>query len=216
LKRAGLGWAVREPPNAEPPNHRAPHPNTLSGRATALQGTLTLGTGGAEASLASAVGCGFEKLHLREERGCGPHEDKLGDPGSLLYQKGLLAIVVDQGYHYLAAVARVDEAWCVDEGDAMPHRQPAAREHEPRVALGNGDRDSRPHHRPSTRRERHFFHRAQIIAGIPGMRPNGRLGAGYEAPKGYAQREILVHPQNGSTGRLQATGFRHQIGLCLA
>ena len=98
----------------------------------------------------------------------------------------------------------------------MSHREPAAREHEPRIALGDGDRDTGPHQRPGPRRKLYFLHRAQIIAGIPGVRPNGRLSPGYEASKRYAQREILVHPQNGSTGRLQATGFRHQVGLCLA
>jgi hypothetical protein len=54
------------------------------------------------------------------------------------------------------------------------------------------------------------------VAGIPGVRPTGRLSLGYEAPKGYARREILAHPQNGSTGRLQASGCRHQVGLCIA
>ena len=80
-----------------------------------------LGPGGTKPAFAAAVGCGFQKFYFREERGGGPHEDELGYPGSLLYQKGVLAIVVDEGHPYLAAVAGVDEPWCVDEGDAMPH-----------------------------------------------------------------------------------------------
>jgi hypothetical protein len=80
-----------------------------------------LGPGGTKPAFAATVGRGVEKFHFREVRGGGPHEDELGDPDFLLYQKGLLAIVVDEGYPYRAAVARVDEPWCVDEGDAMPH-----------------------------------------------------------------------------------------------
>ena len=116
-----------------------------------------LGPGGTKPTFAATVGCGFQKFYFREERGGGPHEDELGDPGSLLYQKGALAIVVDEGHPYLAAVAGVDEPWCVDEGDPMPHREPAAREHEPRIALRDGDRDSGPHQRPSPRRKLYFL-----------------------------------------------------------
>jgi hypothetical protein len=94
--------------------------------------------------------------------------------------------VVDEGHPYLAAIAGVDEPWCVDEGDAMLRGEPAAREHEPRIALRDGDRDPGPYQRPRPRRKLYFLHRAQIVAGIPGMRPNGRLSPGYEAPKRYA------------------------------
>jgi hypothetical protein len=181
-----LGWAVREPPNDEPTYHCAPHSNTLSGQATASQRNLTSGPGRAKPAFAAAVGCGFQELYLRKERGGGPHENELGDPGSLLYQKGLLAVVVDEGHPYLAAVAGVDEPWCVDEGDPMSHREPAAREHQPRVALGYGDRDPGRHQSASTWRKLYFFHRAQIVAGIPDVRPNGRLSPGYETTKGYA------------------------------
>ena len=128
----------------------------------------------------------LQELHLREERGGGPHEDELGDPGSLLYQKGLLAVVVYEGNPYLAAVARVYEPWCVDEGDPMPHREPAARKHEPRITLRDGDRDPGPHQRPCPRRELYFLHRSQIVPGIPGMRPLGHLGPGNETAKRYA------------------------------
>ena len=145
-----------------------------------------LGPGGTKAAFAAAVGRGVEKFHFREERGGGPHEDELGDPGSLLHQKGLLAIVVDEGYPYLAAVARVDEPWRVDQGDPMSHRESAAREHEPRIALRDGDRDPGPNQRPSPRRKLYFLHRSQIVTGIPGMRPNGRLSPGNETAKRYA------------------------------
>jgi hypothetical protein len=40
------------------------------------------------------------------------------------------------------------------------------------------------------------------------MRPTGRLSPGFVAAKRYAQREILVHPQNGST-----VGIRLQVVL---
>src|SRR5918997_5703045 len=114
--------AVREPPNDEPPDHRAPHPNTLSGQTAAWRVNLALGPRGAKPAFATTVGCRFQELHLGEERrGC-PHEDELGDPGSLLYQEGLLAVVVDEGNEYLAPVAGVDEPRRVDEGDAMLYR----------------------------------------------------------------------------------------------
>jgi hypothetical protein len=169
-----------------------------------------LGPGGAKPAFAATVGCGVQELHLRKVRGGGRHEDELGDPGSPLYQKGLLEIVVYEGHLYLAAVAGVDEPRRVDEGDPMSHREPAARKHQARIALRDGDRDPGPHQRPSTRRKLYLLHRAQIVAGITGMRPTGRLGLGYEAPKRYGRREILAHPQNGSIAgfRLQASGLR--------
>jgi len=166
-----------------------------------------LGPGGAEARFPTAIGCGFEKLHLREQRRRGPHEDELGDPGSLLDEKRFPAVVVYEGDLDLPPVARVDKAGRVDEGDSMPHREPAARKHEPRKTLRNGDRDPGPHLRPSPRRKLHFLYRTQVVTGIPGMRPFRYGRPGNESAKRYVQREILAHPQNGSIGgiRLQRT-----------
>ena len=95
----------------------------------------------------------------------------------------------------------------------MPHREPAARKDEPRIPLRDGDGDPGPHQCPSTRRKLGLLHGTQVITSIPGMRPDGRLSPRYEAPKRYVQREILAHPQNGSTGgiRLQASGKGYAV-----
>ena len=95
----------------------------------------------------------------------------------------------------------------------MPHREPAARKHEPRITLWNSDRDSGPHQHPGARSKLRLLDRPEIVTSIPGMRPLRHRSIGNETSKGYVQREVQAHPQDGSTGgiKLQVRALLHVI-----
>src|SRR5215212_7823136 len=167
-----------------------------------------LGPGGAEAAFPAAVARHLEELNLAEDR-CGrPQEDELRDPGPGLDPEGLPAVVVYEGDLDLTAVARVYEARRVDEGDPMPHREAAARKHEPRITLRYSYRDPGPHQRPGARRQVHLLDRTKIIASIPRMGPLRHYRRRDEAAKRDLQRTLGAHRGNGSIGgfMLQAAG----------
>src|SRR5688500_4073788 len=90
----------------------------------------------------------------------------------------------------------------------MPHSEAAAREHEPSVTFGNGDRDPDPNQSPGSRRQIHPLDRTQIVARIPRMGALGHPRLGDETAKRDLKRTFGAHPENGSTGRFQASGWR--------
>ena len=74
---------------------------------------------------------------------------------------------VDEQHLELVAVPGVDETGRVQQRDAVPQREPAARLHEAGVPDGDGDRDARRHERPAAaRRERRILASAQVGAGV--------------------------------------------------
>jgi hypothetical protein len=88
----------------------------------------------------------------------------------------------------------------------MPHREAASREHKPSVTLRDSDRDPCPHQSPGSRRQIQPLDRTQIIARIPDMGALGHPRLGDETAKRDLKRTLGAHPENGSTGRFQATG----------
>src|SRR5262249_10810080 len=82
-----------------------------------------------------------------------------------------LAAVVDQEHLELAAIAGVDEARCVEHGDALLHGEARARQHEPGVARRDGDGEPRRHETSLARLEARAFRCAQVEARVawPGV-----------------------------------------------
>src|SRR3712207_3572721 len=103
-----------------------------------------LGSGGAEAPLSPAIRALFEVLDLHKSGVRSPDEDELGDPHAGLYPEGPLGVVVDEQDPYLSPVPGVYEPRGVDEGDAVLYREPAPRQHEPRVPGRQSERDPGP------------------------------------------------------------------------
>src|SRR5262249_19620564 len=68
--------------------------------------------------------------------------DQLRDAIAPLDGVRLVRIGVDQDDPHLVAVAGVDQARRVEAGDAVTQREPAAWQHEPGEAVGDGDRDA--------------------------------------------------------------------------
>ena len=66
---------------------------------------------------------------------------------------GSLGIGVEQQHPHLAAVARVDQAGGVDQGDAVAGGEPGARQDEAGVAIGDLERDAGAHRGPLARAE---------------------------------------------------------------
>src|SRR5918993_397339 len=125
---------------------------------------------GSETALPAPVGAWgeipFEKGGVRR-----PHEDELGDPHPPLDPEGLAAVVVYERYPDLPAVPGVYEPRRVDQRNPMPCREPAPRQHEPRVPVGHGDRYTGPDHGPLPRRQHRPLGGDEVVARIPRMGP---------------------------------------------
>jgi hypothetical protein len=125
----------------------------------------------AEAALA-ARGVG-QPLLLDQARVRHRQDDQLGDALAALDADGL-GTVVDEQHLELAAVARVDETRCVEHGYALLHRQARARQHEPRVALGDGDGEPGGDEPPLARLERHGLRGAKVEPRVTRVRVGGQ------------------------------------------
>jgi hypothetical protein len=65
-----------------------------------------------------------ERIHLDEDRLGHPLDDQLSDPVAAPHLERLASVEVDEVDEDLAAVARVDRAGRVDDGDPMARGHP--------------------------------------------------------------------------------------------
>ena len=89
-----------------------------------------------------------------------------------LDRERVLAVGVEQDHPHLAAVARVDHARCVDGREAVPEREPRARDDETGVALRDLDREARADDGPLAGADRDRLARAQIEARVAARGPS--------------------------------------------
>ena len=99
----------------------------------------------AYATIGLAKGCGVIDFFPTDRRHT--HDDQLGDPVPAFDEEGFRGIGVEQRHHDLAAVAAVDQPWCVHDSHSVAGRKSTAREHEPaesdRQSEGEPDRNDR-------------------------------------------------------------------------
>src|SRR5436190_10987220 len=90
----------------------------------------------------------------------------MSDPHAGLDDEGLSAVCVQQHDTNLAAITRVDQTRCIDDGDPVLRGQPRARLDESCVPLRNRHGESRADDRPLPRLELDVLARGEIEAGI--------------------------------------------------
>jgi hypothetical protein len=125
-------------------------------------------------------------------------DDELRDPVPDVELDLLGRVEVHDRADHLAAVARIDQARRVREGEPTPGREPAPREHEARVALRDRDGDSGRDHRALPRRDHRVGGGPQVKAGVPGVLRGGELGLGAEPAEPH------LHGQ-GSSGSISSS-----------
>jgi len=100
---------------------------------------------------ASRTALGRFKPVDRQETGLFyPAYQQLGDAVPAVYLVRRNGVCVHKYDRDLAAVTRVDQTWRVEAADPVPGGEPASRENEAGVALGDGERDPRRDRRPPT------------------------------------------------------------------
>src|SRR2546425_7711525 len=151
---SGSTWTTRPARSAPGPRIRCnPLPRVCSPRRTRSRRASAAVAAPAERPAGSAPGRpessgpALARGQLADLCQVGPLDaldHELGD--ALPAGEGLRArIVVDEQYLDLAAVAGVDEPGRVEHRHPVPEREPRARQHEARIAAGNGARDPRRH-----------------------------------------------------------------------
>lgn len=111
--------------------------------------------------------------------------DELGDAVTAKHLEGFAGVGVDEHDPQLVAVAAVDEPGRVQARDAVAQREPAARQHEARVAVRQRKSDPGRHQRPPTARRKHgAIARNQVAPGIAWVRVRRQRQVGIETHDG--------------------------------
>jgi len=105
-----------------------------------------------------------------------PHEDELGNPHACHNLEPLFAVVVYERDHELSAIAGIYEPGRVHERDPVTGREPAPREDEARVSVGDGDRYPRTDDGPPARLQYGRLGGSQVVASVPGVGAGQRSG----------------------------------------
>ncbi len=127
-------------------------------------------------------------LHEFEGGLLDPDQHQLGDPVTPPHLVVVLGVVVHQHDVQLAAVAGVDQAGRIETGDAVAHRQAAAREHQAGVPRRDGHRHPRRHRGPSTPAGQQGVGPGdQVGTGVPPAGVAGHRQVGIELMQGHAQ-----------------------------
>ena len=141
---------------------------------------------GAGVAEAAAAPVARELVDLDEQRLLDPLDDELRDALAPQDPVLVVGIRVQQDDLHLVAVAGVDEARRVGDGQAVPQDQAAAGEHETGVPLGDGHRQPGRHQRPAAGRGHDRIlpgHQVETGVARPGVR---RAGAGRGRGAGQA------------------------------
>jgi len=118
----------------------------------------------------------LEAVHCHETGLLHPTDHQLGDPISPVDLVGRRGIRVHQYDRNIAAITRVDQARRIEAGDAVAGGEPAARQDQARVALGNLERDACCNGRPAPTRSKDCARSGdQVAAGVAGPRIARRL-----------------------------------------
>ena len=115
--------------------------------------------------------------------------DELGDAVAAVDRVVVLGVGVQQDDLQLATVRGVDEAWGVDDGDAVAQGQAAAGEHEAGVPRRDGHRDARRHERPAPGTgDGGVLPGVQVETGVARVGVGGEREVGVEADDRHRQR----------------------------
>ncbi len=98
------------------------------------------------------------------------NHDELGDPHTLLDDECPLLVGVEKDDFELAAVAAVDEAWRVDDRDAVLSREPGARMDEAGVAFRDRDGEAGSDECPRAGRQLYSLGRGKVEPRVAGVR----------------------------------------------
>ena len=99
--------------------------------------------------------------------------DQLGDAVAALHVEGLGLVSVEQGDHQLAAVAGINGAGRVHNGDTVLGRQAGARVHQANVAFGQGDCHAGGYQGAFARLQFEVDAGAQVSASVAGLCVSG-------------------------------------------
>jgi hypothetical protein len=137
------------------------------------------------------------RQYFHRDETCSRHRDdeKLGDPITDCDRIRHCAIGVKKRHPDLAAISRIHRPGAVDDRDAVPCRQSAARNDESGETIRKRDRYASGHRRPLSGRQFHGFRRAQVGPGIARVGVFGDRLAGDEHFNGFCHESRVV--QNG-------------------
>jgi L-seryl-tRNA(Ser) seleniumtransferase len=126
-----------------------------------------------------------------------PLDHQLGQPFTARDDKSMVRVRVQQDHLHLTAVRRIDQAWRVGHGQAVVQRVTAARQHETRVAHGDGDRDAGWHQEPSaTGRHDAVLTGTQVETGIARVGVRGKREVEVESNDRHGEHNLrLCHTQ---------------------
>ena len=100
-------------------------------------------------------------------------------------------VEVDHRHDHLAAVAGVDQARRVRQGEAVLRGQARARQHQPGVSVGDRDGEPGRHHRARPRRDLEVGVRAQVEPGVARVLGLGQRGARVEPAEGQLHQRAI-------------------------